>query len=150
MTPHVVLANAHESMDSLATKLLDCRISAAPVIDESGRLVGIISANDFLRRDVESEDHPLQYSEKGGAWEIQRNCPDTARSHMTGTIQTVSPTASLAEAAKIMTTLHIHHLPVLDDHDHVAGMLSAIDIVAAVLNVIEEQDVQQNAQHDAQ
>jgi acetoin utilization protein AcuB len=52
----------------------------------------------------------------------------TARDLMTGTPVTVTPATTLGEAARILQTLDIRHLPVVDEEGTLVGMLSDRDL----------------------
>jgi len=54
----------------------------------------------------------------------------TVRAIMTPDVITARPTWSLLEAARVMRSKHVSGLPVLDEHDHLVGMLSEWDIIA--------------------
>lgn len=149
MNKQVVTVGAHQPMCEVATAFLEHNISAAPVVDETNRFVGILSASDFLRRDCQRDDHHLQRAEHDQCWEIGRCGPDMACSYMTKAVQTVSPGTLLLRAAMIMSAGHIHRLPVLDEQNRVAGMVSTMDITATVVNVVYELDVELLKQFNA-
>ena len=52
MSREVTTIEACKDMDAAAATLHENWISTAPVVDEAGRTVGILSAADFLRRDI--------------------------------------------------------------------------------------------------
>jgi CBS domain-containing protein len=55
MTPHPVTARPTDDLDDVAAALLDLGVRAVPVV-EDGRLVGILSRNDILRRIAHKPD----------------------------------------------------------------------------------------------
>ena len=57
---------------------------------------------------------------------------------MTDAVQSISPEASLAMAAKIMCAQHVHRLVVLDAGQRVSGMISTRDVAATLVNVLDE------------
>ena len=63
---------------------------------------------------------------------------DVACTYMTRTVRTVTPQTLLLRAAILMNLEHIHRLPVVDEDNRVVGMISTMDIVAAVLNSVDE------------
>ena len=101
------------------------RIGAILVMDEpdpasgnsSDRLLGILSERDVVRAMAQD-----------GAAVLDQ----PASSLMTKVLFTISPTASIADAMRIMTDHRVRHLPVIEDHALV-GVVSIGDIVKARL-----------------
>ena len=50
MVTDVITVRPQDTVQTAAAVLLDKRISAAPVINDEGRLVGIVSEGDLMRR----------------------------------------------------------------------------------------------------
>jgi CBS domain-containing protein len=147
MNHQVVPIMADQTMSDAAALFKERHISGAPVVDREGRCVGVLSAADFVSRDSDSGGvaTSLTASEKtiirrapGGPWEIQDVFPDRVSAHMTPAVQSVAATISLVEAGRIMCSQHIHRLPVLDADGHPRGMLTALDIVAALVQAVDE------------
>jgi len=148
MGRNVVTVPAHQSMGAAATTLLERSIGGAPVIDEQGRCCGILSAGDYVRREagkvaeaaesLDSQEHRLLHERTEVPYHVETVADDLVQSHASQAVQTVSAETSLIDAARIMCAEHIHRLPVLDDESKPAGMLTAMDIVAAVIHAIEE------------
>jgi CBS domain-containing protein len=121
-----------------------------PVIDGEGRLVGMISEGDFLRR---SE---LGTAKSGGSWIVGLLLPGQAAAayaHMHGqrvgeimssNVATVEPTAGLDEAVALMEKRRIKRLPVVEA-DKVVGMLTRADFIRALVEFVrpayEEQPI---------
>lgn len=147
MNRDVVTVGAHQRMSEVANIFRQHGISCAPVVDEMDRCVGIVSATDFLKRDAEGEpslplggeEHQVVHEGQSG-WHIEDGAPDRACAFMTSAVQTVAPDAPLLRAAMIMSTDHIHRLPVLGSAGRVEGMISTMDIAAVVVNVVHELD----------
>lgn len=100
-------------------------ITWAPVIGEEGRCVGVFSVTDLLKRKAAM---------------LNFDSSELVSAYMTAKIYTTAPNDSLLEAAAIMTDHHIHRLPVVDRNQKLKGVLSTMDIVAAVLHAVEEVD----------
>jgi len=86
------------------------------IVVQSERPVGIITERDILRRIVEPCLAPETL---------------TARQVMSSPVTSISETASIEEAAKIMAKKRIKRLPVMND-GKIIGMLTFTDIVAKV------------------
>lgn len=112
--------------------MIDHRISALPVLDQSGRVRGIISESDFFRPDDEepdiaallvlSPDQRLQALEPRRVSEIMT---------LGGT--TVDAQAPLKDVVAAMQKGNLRHLPVVDD-GHAVGMISRIDVLRLLVD----------------
>ncbi len=92
-------------------------ISGAPLVDQDGDTVGVISKTDISRFEFVGGD---PYSAR--AWEICSPHPVI-----------VDVTSSLEEAAQAMLERHIHHLLIAEDGE-IVGILSSLDFVRLVAN----------------
>ena len=102
--------------------LADSHISAVPVVDAGGRMVGVVSSTDILTSEAEACD----CTERASLFE------DTSVSEiMTPRPLTVSPDADVREAAQQMLYAEIHRLFVVEA-DRVVGVISTSDIMRAV------------------
>ena len=107
--------------DAVAT-LTECHISALPVVDRMGRMVGVISSTDILISEVEARDAQAREA-------LFENTP--VRDIMTPRPLTVSPKAEVKEAAQQMLYADIHRLFVTEG-DRVVGVISTTDIARAL------------------
>jgi len=64
---------------------------------------------------------------------------DTVNCYMASAVQSIAADASLLKAGRMMCTAHLHRVPVLDG-ERVVGIVSTMDIVAAMLNAVDELD----------
>jgi CBS-domain-containing membrane protein len=139
MSRDLVVLPQDLSLRAAAHWLARDHISGAPVVDETGRCVGVLSATDFVRRtEREGAPEPARYNLTTGVFhgwqmvdvEILPN--DLVRNHMTTDPVTVAPTTSIVAMAGMMLEAHIHRLIVLDELRHPVGVVTATDILAAV------------------
>ena len=135
MSRNVFTVSADKTMSEAAAILMRHFVSGLPVVGDRNRCVGILSATDFVRcaAGATSEAQPKSNG---------HTCPvpatDVVASHMSALVQTVATDAPLTDAARLMCQNHIHRLIALDEQDRPAGVLTSLDIVAALLNAIEE------------
>jgi len=147
MNPAKYVVSAIQKIDEVATLFSENRINSAPVVDEAGRCIGIITSSDLVRfqsqaNDIYSRiDHGLSFdvtqTKPGEPVELVPHPFDEVQRHMSTGIQTIDGESELAEAAMIMTEQHIHHLIVLDKSGRPVGILSSLDLLAK-LNEIQK------------
>ena len=107
--------------DAVVT-LADSHISALPVVDGMGRMVGVVSTTDILTSEAEAEDSTAR----------EALFEDTiVRDIMTLHPLTVSPDTEVKEAAQQMLYAEIHRLFVVNG-ERVVGVISTTDIMRAV------------------
>ena len=142
MSRQVIEVSANQTMGEAAQVFAQSDVSSAPVVDEQGRCVGILSATDFIKRDCpqcsEMSRHALRGPDDGFTIESPT---DMVSCYMTTAVQSVVADESLLQAAQVMCAEHIHHLPVLED-DRTIGVVSTMDIVATLINAVDEVEAQ--------
>ncbi|MGC9503945.1 CBS domain-containing protein [Baaleninema sp.] len=117
-------------------------ISGLPTVDETGKLVGILSETDLMWRETGATpppyitildsviflENPKRYEK-----ELHKVLGQTVGEVMTTEhIVTIAPDCSLQEAARLMHEKKVHRLPVLDESKKVVGILTRGDIVRAM------------------
>ena len=149
MSQHVVHVSPHQTLAEAAKCLSKDGLSGGPVVDELGHCIGVLTATDFLVQESEQAatceerplagiDHTLSQQTADEPLHIDTVDHELVQHHMSTTVQSIDPDATLLGAARRMGELHIHRLPVLDEHRHVLGLISALDIVAALVHALEE------------
>jgi CBS-domain-containing membrane protein len=63
---------------------------------------------------------------------------EDVRTYMSPSVRSIDADATLIDAARAMCGKHVHRLPVLDARGKVVGLISSLDLVAAVVHAIEE------------
>jgi CBS domain-containing protein len=128
------------SLRAAAHLLSETQVSGAPVVDEMGRCVGVLSATDFM--------HWVGYGERGASrpggpdpadfssprqfGNVDDLPADEVETYMTADPVTVPPTTPVAELSRLMIDGHIHRLIVADAGGRPVGVVSSTDILAAV------------------
>ena len=123
MTTEVVAVKLGASFKEMAARLRQSRVSAFPVIDDDGKVIGVVSEADMLARKVLSTGM-LHRGEQDKPEDL------TAGDLMTHPAITVSPDDSVEVAARLMYTLQIKRLPVIDSSGRLAGIISRADVLA--------------------
>lgn len=131
MTTDVVTIHPDQTIKDAARMMVNERVSGLPVVDDSGKLIGIVTEADFLEREVDKEGPSGGLL--GAVFGPSERHPDavTVREVMSANVITVASDATLAEAARVMAGNSVKRLPIVDADGKVLGVLSRADIVAA-------------------
>ena len=148
MTRDVVTVDEHTPFKEITRLLAHCCISAVPVLDSDGGVVGIVSEADLLRKEEYPEGPPGARLLEGRRRRATRAkaTGDTAVELMTAPAITVGPDASLAEAARLLHRHQIKRLPVLDPPGPLVGIISRADLLKVFLRSDDQnaQEVRQD------
>jgi CBS domain-containing protein len=126
MAPDPVSVRADASLSQVAETLADYDLSGLPVIDRDGAIVGVISQTDIVRL-------------RAGSMPTSGWHGLLVRDLMTHPAITVAASASLKDAARLMTDHRIHRLVVVGDSNATPiGVISESDIVREVAALTEE------------
>jgi CBS domain-containing protein len=137
MTHLVVTLRPQDTIEEAARRLLYNRISGAPVV-EGGRLVGVVSEADLMRAYAPPArsgtpfiaTEPLMLLLEGTSLRSPRD--ETVGGVMTVAAISVSPAATVWEAASLVDRHGVRRLPVVDDDGFVVGVLARSDLVRAM------------------
>jgi CBS domain-containing protein len=146
MVSPVVTTKPSASVRQVARILIERRISALPVLDRQGRLVGIVSEGDLLHR-VESgteRTHSWWLRFVAGDGEI---AADYAKAHarkvadvMTRDVVTATPETPLDELAMLLERHSIKRVPIVEN-GHLVGIVSRANLVQAMASAPMQLDV---------
>ena len=133
MTPNPLSIRQSATVSEAASFLAGRGISAAPVIDEAGRPVGVVSSTDILIHVGQGAVYrvgspgPPALSGDGPLGEATNR--STVRDVMTPGVFCVRPEASAAKVVVKMLALKVRRLFVVDDDGARIGVISAIDVL---------------------
>jgi CBS domain-containing protein len=140
MTPNPISLREDATIPEAMALMTDRGFSAAPVIDEAGRPVGVLSRTDVLIHEREQVRHALPADDvdvegrrsRHESFSIEIADSTRVRDTMTPTIFTVNVNRPAAEVVKRLCDLNVHQLFVVDDDDSLVGVISALDIVRSL------------------
>lgn len=138
MTREVVTVTPETSVKSAAQLMLQYNVSGLPVVEDSGKLVGIVTEGDLLRRsETGTERHRGRWLElfvgPGQiADEYIHACGRKVGEVMTPDVYAVPEDASLEALVALMEQYHIRRLPVTRD-GHVIGIVSRANLLHALI-----------------
>jgi len=130
MTTQVVAVKLGASFKEMAARLRENRISAFPVIDDDGKVIGVVSEADMLAKEVLNADHTGTITAMLHGRQQDKADGLTARDLMTHPAVTVTPDDSVEQAARLMYTLRLKRLPVIDRSGGLVGIISRTDVLA--------------------
>jgi CBS domain-containing protein len=146
MVSPVVTVKPCASVKEVAKLLLEQRISAVPVVDDQGKVVGIVSEGDLLHRfEVGTERRRswwllgLTREETLAAEYVKAHARKVA-DVMTSTVITATPDTPLHELATLMEINSVKRVPIVKD-GQLVGIVSRANLVQAVASAREELEI---------
>jgi CBS-domain-containing membrane protein len=128
MTTRVIWVKRDATFREMAVALRENRVSAFPVIDDDGTVVGVVSEADLLTKEALADqgllDGLLHHRDQNKARGI------TAGDLMTTAVVAVRPQDTVEHAAKLMYERRVKRLPVTDANGHLVGIVSRADVLA--------------------
>ena len=130
------------------------QISGAPVVDEDGVCVGVLSARDVLTFDEKYAEaavaagcskrsrKPFDVFDPGSEWwlefgrvreEIEPKLGESVSDHMTRDIVGVTKETPMIVVLRQMIDAHLHRILVLDAGRRICGIVTTTDVIAALL-----------------
>ena len=122
MSKEVITFQKSDSIFEVKRILLEKKISGAPVINKSGKLIGIISETDLMKQIVDSRYYNMPMSKT------------TISKYMTENVDSISPNETIFDAAEKFLRLKRKRFPVIVSNK-ILGIISRVDIIAAALNI---------------
>jgi CBS domain-containing protein len=142
MTTDVLTLRPDQSVREAAGLLLDHDVDGAPVLDDAGRVVGMLSTGDLVLQETEIPPMPaiallgvvipLRSAAHFEA-ELHKVLGSTVREVMHAPPVTTGPDATIGEAAAAMTKGHLSRLPVVGADGALLGIVSRADVVRVLL-----------------
>ena len=117
-------------------------LTGVPVVNEGGRCVGIITEEDLVLADEEGDLHIPHYIELMGGVvfleplrrfeeRLRKAVAASAQDMMTEDPVTVGPTASVQEAARLISDRGHNRIPVVE-HGRLVGLVTRVDVLQAL------------------
>jgi len=138
MSHDPITASPDTPLTDVIRILAERHISGLPVVDTTGKLVGVVSETDLMWQEtgvtppayimlldsVIYLENPARYER-----DLHKALGQTAGEVMSRDPVTITPDKSVREAAQLMHDRHVHRLPVLDAAGQVLGMITRGDII---------------------
>ncbi len=143
MDPAPSKAKAGDDVQSVIALMRDRELPGVPVVDDDNVVIGIVTDSDLVIRDEESDLHlPHFLNLMGGVifLEPMKRFEDRLRKAfatevvdlMTADPICVKPRDPAEKAAKLISSSRHNRLPVVDDQGRLAGVVTRVDVLAAL------------------
>lgn len=139
MTPNPISIRGDARVREAVVLLSDKGISAAPVIDEAGRPVGVLSRADLIIHDRETKEPTADFYHRADLLVGNPGAPfaevpagmdaTRVREIMTPAVFSVTPEAPARRVVGDMVALRVHRLFVVDRGGVLVGVVSALDVL---------------------
>jgi CBS domain-containing protein len=133
MTTRVIWVKKDTSFRDMAAALREHRVSAFPVLDDGGKVIGVVSEADMLIKEAlgsEPQGMPGMIAGLLRHKEHQKARGTTAGDLMTSPAVVVTPDDTVERTARLMYTRRVKRLPVVDANRHLVGIVSRADVLA--------------------
>jgi len=131
MTANPISISADATIDEATAMLTDRGFSAAPVIDDAGRPVGVVSRADILVHDRERMHRLRPSTDVQGAhgYAVTEVDPTRVGEIMTPAVFSVTLDTPADRIVEQMIELHVHQLFVVDNDGSLVGVISSLDVL---------------------
>ena len=138
MIRDVTTVKADDTVEKCANLLMTKHLSGLPVVDDKGKVIGIVTEGDLIRRAARIKEPPV-LEVLGGIFYpetpkkfmeyLQKTMGNLTSDVMTESVITVSPDKEIEDAATLLVKNKIKRLPVVDENKNFMGIVSRKDIM---------------------
>jgi CBS domain-containing protein len=138
MVSPVITARKSATVREVAKILLEKRISAVPVVDNVGKLVGIITEGDLMRRAEAGTEHPYSWwvhflaGDATVAADYVKSHAAKVKDVMTSNVVTATSETPLHEVASLLEEHQIKRVPIVDKAGSLVGIVSRANLIQVV------------------
>lgn len=133
MTHTVVAVGPDASFKEIVETMQKWKVSALPVLEGDGRVVGVVSEADLLFKEEYRNGPPTLADEARYPGDSVKAGALVARDLMTTPAVSVRSDSTLAQAARAMARRRLKRLPVVDAEGHLTGIVSRSDLLKVFL-----------------
>jgi CBS-domain-containing membrane protein len=132
-TTRVAWVKKDASFRDMAAALREFRVSGFPVVDDDGKVIGVVSEADLLAKealDSEPQWMPGMIAGRLRRKEHEKARGTTASDVMTSPPVTVTPDDTIERTARLMCTRKVRRVPVVDPDGRLIGIVSRSDLLS--------------------
>jgi CBS domain-containing protein len=154
-TPHIVSDVMTHTVAAIGRKanfkeivqlMEQWKVSALPVLEGEGRVVGVVSEADLLPKEEFRDSDPDRYTQLRRLSDLAKAGAVTAEDLMTAPAVTVQANATLAQAARTMAHAKVKRLPVVDEVGLLEGVVSRGDLLKVFLR--DDEDIAEEVRRE--
>lgn len=139
MTSDVATIGGDAPLKEAAMLMVHAGVSGVPVVDDGGRVIGIITEADFVSAEADrSWGRQRKRLLANFFGEAEKTTASVVSDVMTKNPHTIDSASSVTEAARLMTDLDVKRLPVVNPDGSLAGIISRADVMGAFARNDEE------------
>jgi CBS domain-containing protein len=145
MSTQVITIGKDTTIEEIAHLLADNNISGVPVVEENGKVIGMVTQKDLLYKDVEPR-FPAMVEILGGIIflngvrhyneELRKMVATKAEDIMTRHVHMVRPDEKVERIAQLMVEEDINRVPVVEE-GKLAGIISRADVIRYIAKTME-------------
>jgi CBS domain-containing protein len=145
MSTQVITIRKDTTIEEIAHLLADNNISGVPVVEENGKVIGMVTQKDLLYKDVEPR-FPAMVEILGGIIflngvrhyneELRKMVATKAEDIMTRHVHTVHPDEKVERIAQLMVEEDINRVPVVEE-GKLAGIISRADVIRYIAKTLD-------------
>jgi CBS domain-containing protein len=146
MVAPVITVKPYSSIKTVADLFWKRHISGAPVVDDNGKIVGMISEGDLVYRSELKTDrpHPYWFLQVAGKENLAKEYAKSHAKHvsdvMTHNVVTAAPDTPLGDIAALMERNFIKRVPIVAN-DQLVGILTRANLVQALASAPRGLDI---------
>ncbi|MGX1267550.1 CBS domain-containing protein [Streptomyces phaeoluteigriseus] len=138
MTHTVVAVGRDARFKDIVQLMEEWKVSALPVLEGEGRVIGVVSEADLLPKEEFRDDDPDRFTQRSRLADLAKAGALTAGELMSTPAVTVHADATLAQAARIMAQRKVKRLPVVNAEGVLDGLVSRSDLLKVFLRTDED------------
>ncbi|MEV5508214.1 CBS domain-containing protein [Streptomyces orinoci] len=147
MTRRVVQVRPDTPFKEIVRELAENDVTAVPVVTHDGRVIGVVSEADLMRKSADQPDPfgrvPVPNLEE---WERAKAEGARAEELMSAPPVCARPEWNVVETARLMAVQGVKRLPVVDETDQLVGIISRADVLRVFLR--EDAAIRAEIDHD--
>lgn len=146
MTHTVAAIGRKASFKEIVQLMEQWKVSALPVLEGEGRVIGVVSEADLLPKEEFRDSDPDRYTQLRRLSDLAKAGAVTAEDLMTAPAVTVRANATLAQAARTLARAKVKRLPVVDDMGLLEGVVSRGDLLKVFLR--DDEDIAEEVRRE--
>jgi len=144
MVRDVISVRPNSFLKDVMTTFVEKKIGGVPIVDENGKLSGIVTDGDILRA-IKPIDRRIQdyfsFITYVAEEDLEERLDEMAKVEIiriakTNGIVSVNPNDDMKTVITLLSKHHFKKLPVIDETNHVVGVISRGDVIRNIQQTI--------------